>query len=423
MQKFVEKIVLALRDPMLRARIIFVFAGLAIFRMMAAIPVPGANAEKLKQFFESNQLLGLLNVFSGGGFSNLSIVMLGVGPFITASIIMQLMMMLAPKLKSLYQEEGEAGRQKFGQYTRMLTLPLAVIQGAGFLILLERQGIVNHLSPFQFSLNLIIIAAGALLVMWLGELITEFGIGNGASLIIFAGIVAVIPTKVAQYLYGFDQTQIPILVGFIALAVVVISAVVTITEAERPIPITYAKQVRGNTVKGGISTYLPLRMTQAGVIPIIFAISILLFPTMLFNLLSYFGNDTVNNVGKLVNGYLTNNWIYGSLYAVLVFFFTYFYTAVIFDPESIANNLQKGGAFIPGVRPGMSTAEYISNILMRITLVGAFFLAMIAVLPIIVKALTNVQSLVIGGTALLIAVSVILDLIRKIDAQVSMREY
>jgi preprotein translocase subunit SecY len=349
--------------------------------------------------------------------------MLGVGPFITASIIMQLMMMLAPKLKSLYQEEGEAGRQRFGQYTRMLTLPLAVIQGAGFLILLERQGIVNHLSPFQFSLNLIIIAAGALLVMWLGELITEFGIGNGASLIIFAGIVAAIPTKIAQYLYGFDQTQIPILVGFIALAVVVISAVVTITEAERPIPITYAKQVRGNTVKGAISTYLPLRMTQAGVIPIIFAISILLFPTMLFNLLSYFGNDTVNNIGKMVNGYLTNNWIYGSLYAVLVFFFTYFYTAVIFDPESIANNLQKGGAFIPGVRPGMSTAEYISNILMRITLVGAFFLAMIAVLPIIVKALTNVQSLVIGGTALLIAVSVILDLIRKIDAQVSMREY
>jgi preprotein translocase subunit SecY len=349
--------------------------------------------------------------------------MLGVGPYITGSIIMQLLTMLSPRLKALYQDEGELGRKRMSQYSRLLTVPLAFIQGASFLVLLERQGIVEHLTLYPFLLNLLVIATGSILLMWLGELITEFGIGNGVSLIIFSGIVAVLPTKVAQLSFSFNTSQIPIYVGFAAVGLLIIAAVVAITEAERAIPVTYAKRIRGSKVFGGISTYLPLRMNQAGVIPIIFALSILLFPQMLFNLLTYVHNDTINRVGAFFNNLIANHWFYGIAYFVLVFLFTYFYTAVTFDPETIATNLQKNGAFIPGVRPGTSTALYISRIVLRITLVGAIFLGFIAVLPLIMQGLTGIQTLALGGTSLLIVVSVVLDLVRKIDAQVSMREY
>jgi preprotein translocase subunit SecY len=318
--------------------------------------------------------LGLLNIFSGGGLSNLSIVMLGVGPYITSSIIMQLMTMLSPKMKALMQEEGEAGRKKFAQYSRLLTIPLAFTQGAAFLIILERQGVVTNLHALGFAANLIVVVAGSMLLMWIGELITEFGIGNGVSLIIFAGIVAQLPTIISQQAFSFDPSQIPLYLSFVVTSLVIIGAVVAVTEAERPIPITYAKRVRGAKMYGGISTYLPLRMNQAGVIPIIFALSILLFPQMLFNVLSFAKNVTVNNIGVFFRDILANQWVYGASYFILVFLFTYFYTAVTFDPETIATNLQKNGAFIPGVRPGASTALHISRILLRITLVGALFL-------------------------------------------------
>ncbi len=423
MNNFFSKLSLVIKDRSLRNKLFFLLAMLAVFRVLATIPIPGIDIARLEQFFSSNQLLGLLNIFSGGGLSNLSIIMLGVGPYITGSIIMQLLTVLSPKLKQMYMEEGEAGRKRFGQYSRILTVPLAIIQGFGFLVLLERQGIISHLGSFDFAINLIVIVAGSILLMWLGELITEFGIGNGVSIIIFSGIVAGLPTTISRLIFTFDPSQIPLYVSFLAVAAVIIAAVVTVTEAERPIPVTYSKRVRGSKMYGGISTYLPLRVNQAGVIPIIFALSLLLFPQMIFSFLSQTGVSVLNSIGSFVTEALANQWVYGSLYFILVFVFTYFYTAVTFDPDSISSNLQKNGAFIPGVRPGQSTSLHISKVLVRITFVGALFLAFIAILPLIMQGITGIQALALGGTALLIVVSVVLDLIRKIDAQVSMREY
>ncbi len=424
MHTLAEKIKLIFEDSVLRKRVLFVLVALIIFRLLAAIPIPGIDHIQLAALFENNQFLGLLNLFSGGGLSNLSIVMLGVGPYITASIVMQLMTLMVPRLKALYHEEGELGKKKFTQYSRLLTIPLALIQGFGFMMLLQQQGVLGALDPFQFFTNIVLVLGGSILLMWIGELITEFGIGNGVSLIIFAGIVASIPQVASQLFFGFTADQLPLFIGFGVLALAVISAVVVITEAERPIPITYAKRVRGNKVYGGVSTYLPLRVNQSGVIPIIFALSILLFPQMIVNLLGAVDNALIQSVANFITVTLLGTpWIYATLYFILVFLFTYFYTAVTFEPDSIATNLQKSGAFIPGVRPGKSTSEYISKVLVRITLVGALFLGAIAVLPLIMQAVTNQAALAIGGTGLLIVVSVVLDLIKKLDAQVSMREY
>lgn len=420
---FFTKIKLAIKDSSLRKRILFVLGALVIFRVMAAVPVPGVDIFRLEQFFSNNQFLGLLNIFSGGGLSSLSIVMLGVAPYITASIIMQLLTMMSSKLKALYHEEGELGKKKFTQYSRLLTIPLAVIQSYGFIKLLQANSVIGDLSNFDLVSNIIIITAGSVALMWIGELMTEFGIGNGVSLIIFAGIVAGIPTTLSQLAFAFDISQIPLYLGFVFVAVAIVAGVVTVTEAERPIPINYAKRVRGNKVYGGVSTYLPLRVNQAGVIPIIFALSILLFPQMIFGFLANVNSDIISRISDAVLGFLQNGWFYSIFYFILVFLFTYFYTAVTFDPESIATNLQKNGAFIPGIRPGKNTSDYIAKILTRITFVGALFLGLIAVLPLAMQAITGITALAIGGTALLIAVSVVLDLVKKIDAQVSMREY
>ena len=422
-ETFVRKLKIAIKDSSLRRRLLFVLVALILFRLLAAIPIPGIDLVQLENFFANNQFLGLLNVFSGGGLANLSIVMLGVGPYITASIIMQLMTIMSSKLKTLYQEEGEAGRKRFQQYSRLLTIPLALLQGFSFFILLQRQGIIADLGMFNTLTNVAVIAAGSILLMWIGELISEFGIGNGVSLIIFAGIVAGLPTTVSQLLFSFDISQIPLFLGFIFAGIVITAGVVVVTEAERPIPITYARRVRGMKVYGGISTYLPLRVNQAGVIPIIFALSILLFPQMIFSFLASASIPIISSISNAVLNGLSNQLIYGSIYFLLVFLFTYFYTAVTFDPDTISKNLQKSGAFIPGVRPGRTTSEYIAKILTRITLVGALFLGFIAVIPLGMQAITGITALAIGGTALLIAVSVVLDLVKKIDAQISMREY
>ncbi len=423
MDTFFNKISLIFQDKILRQRIFFTLVALVVFRMLAAIPIPGVDHARLAQFFSSNEFFGLLNVFSGGGLSQLSIVMLGVGPYITGSIIMQLLTIMSPKLKEMYQEEGEAGRRKFAQYGRLLTVPLALIQGFGFIKLLQSQQVLAHLSPFALGTNLVVITAGSVLLMWIGELISEYGIGNGVSLIIFAGIVAQLPTEISQILFAFSPAQIPLYLAFFAVALVVIVGVVIITEAERPIPVTYAKQVRGNRVYGGTSTYLPLRINQAGVIPIIFALSILLFPQLILRFLQNVHSTFVHNASTTILGLLANQWFYAISYFLLVFVFTYFYTAVTFDPDSISTNLQKNGAFVPGVRPGQSTSEHIARILTRLTFVGALFLGVIAVLPLIVKGLTGITAVSVGGTALLIVVSVVIDLIKKIDAQVSIREY
>ncbi len=423
MESFGNKIRLIISDSDLRKKILFVAFALFVFRLGANIPIPGVNLERLGDFFEGSQFLGLLNIFSGGGLANLSIFMLGVAPYITATIILQLLTMIFPRLKELYHEEGEAGRRKFAQYSRLLAVPLAVMQGYGLLALLRNSGALLSFTFFDTVVNIVVIVAGSVLLMWLGELISRYGIGNGVSLIIFAGIVASLPTALSQVFFTFSPAQIPTYLAFLAAAAVIIAGVVVISEAERPIPITYAKRVRGMKLYGGVSTYLPLRVNQAGVIPIIFALSILLFPQMIANFLSTSENAVLLGIANVLSQVVNNIWIYGSFYFVLVFLFTYFYTAVTFDPDAIATNLQKSGAFIPGVRPGVQTAEYIGNILYRITLVGALFLGGIAVMPFLMQAITENPALAIGGTGLLIVVSVVLDLIKKINAQLSMREY
>ncbi|MEK7588717.1 MAG: preprotein translocase subunit SecY [Patescibacteria group bacterium] len=423
MGNFWSKIKLVWNDSSLRKRVLFVLGALIVFRLLAAIPIPGIDTLALNRFLSNNQFFGILNIFSGGGLSNLSIVMLGVGPYITGSIIMQLLTIMVPALKRIYHEEGEAGRRKFTQYSRLLTVPLAAIQGFSLLAILERQAILVDLTAFDRIVNLVIVVAGALLIMWIGELMSEFGIGNGVSLIIFAGIVSALPTEVSQLIFTFDPSQIPLYILFVVVGVLVIAGVVVVTEAERPIPVTYAKRVRGMKTYGGGNTYLPLRVNQAGVIPIIFALSILLFPQMIGNFLSASTNPTTMKIAQALVSFSQTSTLYAVLYFILVFLFTYFYTAVTFDPESLSENLQKNGAFIPGVRPGASTAAYISKVLSRITLLGAVFLGFIAVLPILMQKATGITSLALGGTALLIVVSVVLDLIKKVDAQVSMREY
>ena len=420
---FLRKVEIVFRDETLRMRILFVLGAFLVFRILATIPIPSIDSARLDAFMNNNQFLGLLNIFSGGGLSNLSIVMLGVGPYITASIIMQLVTVLSPKLKQMYQEEGDAGRQRFMMYSRYLTVPLAFLQGFAFLMLLRQNGIVGGLDFISILTSVMVISAGSFLLMWIGELVTEFGVGNGVSLIIFAGIVASLPTAISQLFFTFDVSQIPTYLGFIIAACIVTAGVVFITEAERPIPVTYSRRVRGMKVLGGISTYLPLRVNQAGVMPIIFALSILLFPQMIATFLTTVQIPWLASAARAVVSGLSNQWVYGGMYFFLVVVFTYFYTAITFEPNQMAKNLQKNGAFIPGVRPGQNTAEYLGDIITRITLFGALFLGAIAILPIIVQGLTGITALTIGGTALLIAVSVILDLVKKIDAQTSIREY
>lgn len=411
-------------DRSLRRRIFFVIGILIITRFIAAIPIPALTATSLESYLnQTSAVFGLLNIFSGGGLSTLSIAMLGVGPYITASIIMQLMTVLSPRLKEMNQEEGEKGRRKFVQYGRLLTLPFALLQGAGLLILLSTQKVIEPLTRPEFALNLIMITAGSVLLMWLGEQINERGIGNGVSLIIFAGIVAQLPQNIARALAAFTVADIPMFLLLLAVSLISIYAIVYITEAERPIEVTYAKQSRiGASASVGYNTYIPLRLNQAGVVPIIFAISILLFPQLIAQLLAKKTGFALELSGAITS-FLQNHLAYGVTYFILVFVFTYFYTAIIFEPEKTAENLQKNSAFIPGFRPGAATAEYIDAVLTRITLVGALFLGVVAVLPYVVQSLTGFTSIAIGGTSLLIAISVVLDLLKKIDAQITMREY
>lgn len=423
MENFWSKMKLIWTDASLRKKVIFVLFSLIVFRLLSAIPIPGIDTLALERFLSNNQFFGILNIFSGGGLSNLSVIMLGVGPYITSSIIMQLLTIMVPALKKIYHEEGEAGRKRFTQYSRFLTVPLAAIQGFSLLAILENQNILINLTAFDRIVNLIVVIAGSMLLMWLGELVSEFGIGNGVSLIIFAGIVSTLPSQVAQLVFAFDVSQVPLFIGFLVAGLLIIAGVVLVTEAERPIPVTYAKQVRGMKMYGGGSTYLPLRVNQAGVIPIIFALSILLFPQMIGAFLARFSAPILVKISGILISFSQTSWLYGIFYFILVFLFTYFYTAVTFDPEALSTNLQKNGAFIPGIRPGASTSDYISKVLGRITLVGAGFLGIIAVLPLIMQSITGIASLALGGTSVLIVVSVVLDLIKKVDAQVSMREY
>lgn len=412
----------------LRNKILIVLGLLAVTRILASVPIPGVNLGALRQFFASNQLLGLLDIFSGGGLSNLSIAMLGVGPYINASIILQLLAIIIPKLAEL-QKEGEQGQQKINQYTRYLTVPLAVLQGFGTITLLSRGaqtggvGVLSAFTPAQWLTVLLSVTAGTMVLMWIGEIITEYGIGNGISLIIFAGIVARVPTGLARSLQLFDPSQLPTMVGFVLIALVVIFGVVVMTEATRNIPISYAKRVRGNRLYGGVDTHLPIRVNTAGVIPIIFAISVLLFPGVIANFLISARTVAIANFARQVTLLFQNQTFYGIAYFLLVVAFTYFYTAVVFNPEDISENIQKQGGFIPGLRPGRQTADFLYKVLNRITLAGAVFLGLIAVLPFLMQIITKTQSLTIGGTSLLIVVAVVIESVKQIDSQLVMRDY
>jgi preprotein translocase subunit SecY len=422
MNSFFRKAKTLITDKSLRNKVLFVVFALFIFRLLAAIPVPGVDTTQLNQFLAGNQFFGIFNALSGGGLSNFSIVMLGIGPYITASIIMQLLSMMVPRLKELMQESGEAGRKKFNQYVRLLTVPLAILQAFSFIKYLQSQGAIDVLSLNALITNIIIITGGSMLLLWIGELINEFGIGNGTSMIIMAGILAVMPSKIAQFFFTFTIDQLPLVLGYAAIGILVIAGVVYIYEAERPVPVTYARAVRGIRVLGGNSTYLPLRLAQAGVMPIIFASSLLLFPQFLAGAFANSSQVWLQSVSSALQAFLLNTWLYSLVYFVLVVFFTYFYTAVTFDPKQIATNLQKNGAFVPGIRPGDATMNYLATIVTRITLVGSIFLGIVAVLPLIVQSSTGITAFAIGGTSLLIVVSVVIDLIRKVDAQISLHE-
>lgn len=415
------------RAPDLKNKFLIVLGLVGVFRVMAHIPIPGIEAEALRQFFEGNQLFGLLNLFSGGGLSNLSIAMLGIGPYITASIVMQLMTVIIPKLEQYQKEEGEQGRQKIQMYTRLLTVPFAIIQSFGFLTLL-RQGtsgmpIELTFTTFELLVTVLTITAGSVLIMWLGELITEQGIGNGASIIIFVGIISQAPTALGQVLAFYDPSQIPTYIGFIVVALAVVAGVAFVTEAQRQIPVSYAKRVRGGRMLGGVSVHLPLRVNQAGVLPIIFALSILLFPGVIAQFLTAVPNQMVADLANRVVMLFNNTLFYGTFYFILVVLFAYFYTSITFDPKRIAEHLQKQGGFVPGIRPGSTTVNYLKYVINRITLAGGLFLGVVAVLPLLMQGVTQMEALTIGGTGLLIVVSVILESRKQIEAQLTMREY
>jgi preprotein translocase subunit SecY len=419
-----NKLVRIFKAKDLRNKVLFIILILVVYRLAANIPIPGVDTSRVRDFFDNNQIFSFLNMFSGGGLKNISIVMLGVGPYITASIIMQLMTMIFPNIEKMNKEEGEAGRQKFNMIVRYLTVPLAAIQSFGMIALLKSQGMMGSLTMFNYIMIVVTATAGTIFLMWLGELITEKGIGNGVSILIFAGIVIALPATVKQIIATWDPTQALTYLGFLILSIMTVAGIVISNEGVRNIPITFARRVRNSAGAGGsVESHLPLKVNQAGVIPIIFAMSIMLFPGMISGVLANVSNPAVAGIAGKVADLFANQWFYGISYFVLVVAFTFFYTAVTFDPKSVAENLQRQGGFIANIRPGEPTVEYLNYIVNRITLSGAIFLGFIAVLPFIVQGITGIQTLTIGGTGVLIVVSVVIEMIKQIEAQLVMRDY
>ncbi|MDO8584328.1 MAG: preprotein translocase subunit SecY [bacterium] len=408
-----------------RNGLLFVFAMMVVFRVAANIPLPGIDLAALRQFFDSNSALGMLNLFSGGTLRSFGLVAMGVGPYITASIIFQLLGMIVPRIEEI-QKEGESGRQRINQWTRLLTIPLAILQAFSLLSLMRQSQfqILKDTSPLVIAVIIFGATAGTIFLMWIGELISEKKVGNGISLLIFAGILAQLPTSFSQFLSTYDSSQLFTVLLYAAIAVVTIAGVVFVTEGQRNVPVQYARQSRGmSTGTGGVTSSLPLRVNMVGVIPIIFAISLLILPTILAQFLVRAKAVWLADSARWVMTTLQDQWVYGILYFLMVVGFTYFYTTVVFHPEQIAENLQKQGGFVPGIRPGKPTADYIQNIINRITLGGALFLGAIAVLPLIAQAFTHTQTLALGGTSLLIVVSVVIESVKQVESQLTMREY
>jgi len=408
----------------LRDRVLFVVAMLVIFRIAAHIPIPGVNLANLKELFERNEMLGMLNLLSGGAMANFSVVAMGIGPYITASIIMQLLTMIVPRLEEL-SKQGSSGQQKINQYSRYLTVPMAAIQGYAMIMIFRQSSaqILGVLPALQLLNIILVMVAGTIFLMWLGELISEKNVGNGISLIIFAGIVERLPASLQRNVATFTPDQISNWLILGALAFITIIGIVIITQGQRNIPITFARQIRGNRMYGGRDSYLPLRVNQAGMIPIIFAISIVLFPSLAGNLMTRSATPLVANFGRQLVNMFQNQLIYGATYFILVVAFTYFYTSIIFHPDQIAENLQKRGGFVPGIRPGQPTSSYFKQISNRIMLAGALFLGMIAILPLISKNVFQTTTFTVGGAGILIVVGVVLTTVEQVKAQISMHEY
>ncbi|MBT3816974.1 MAG: preprotein translocase subunit SecY [Candidatus Magasanikbacteria bacterium] len=407
----------------LRSSILFVLAMLVLFRVAAHIPVPGVNSAALQQFLAGNEILGLLNIFSGGTLENFSVVMLGVAPYITASIIFQLLQMVVPQLEEL-ANEGESGQQKIQMYTRLSTVPLALLQSFGLIQLLRQSqaNILPDVTMWTYITIMLTTTAGTVFLMWIGELITEKRVGNGISLLIFAGIISALPQAVQTAALNYNPSDLYTYMLFIAISIATVIGVVIINEGQRNIPVNYAKRLIGTKTFGGSTSYLPLRVNTAGVIPIIFAISIVLFPSMIAQ---FFVNNTglLGSVARGIVQMFQNQTFYSIVYFVFVFGFTYFYTAVVFKPQKMAENLQRQGGFIPGIRPGKETEKYLGRVMSRLVFTGATFLALIAVLPFILQAFTGTQALAMGGTSLLIVVSVAIDITKQIEAKMTLHEY
>ena len=403
--------------------ILFVLGMLVLFRLAAHIPVPGVDASSISQFLQSNQILGLLNVFSGGTLERFSVVALGVGPYITSSIIFQLLAMIIPRMEEMQKEEQ--GRRKITQWSRIATVPLALLQAYSIIVLFTQQGagIGLDLRGVETVLAVITMTAGTIFLMWLGELISERNIGNGISLLIFAGIIAGLPTFFQQLFATFDRSQLFNLILFVALFVVTIIAVVYINEGQRNIPVQYARMQQGARSLGGISSHIPLRINMGGMIPIIFAISLVLFPPTIAQFFLQAKSAWLASAAQSVITLFQNQLFYAVIYFLLVFGFTFFYAGVVFRPEQIAENIQKQGGFIPGIRPGRPTAEYLQWVMHRILFVGGLYLAIIAILPNVAQFVTGSQQLIVGGASVIIVVSVVIDLMKQVEARLAMHEY
>src|SRR3989339_602923 len=405
-----------------RNSIFFVLAMLVVFRITAHIPVPGVDAAALTKIFDGNQLFGLMNIFSGGTLQSFSIVAMGVAPYITSSIIFQLLGMIVPQLEEMQKEEQ--GKQKINQWTRLATIPLGLIQAYGLIILLSQKGSIFHSSGLTTMIfAMISMTAGTIFLMWIGEMISEKNIGNGISILIIAGIISGLPTFLSQSLSVYDKSQLVTMILFALIVLVTIVSVVVMNEAQRNVPVQYTRHVRGSKLSGAVTSHIPLRLNMGGVIPIIFAISIILFPTVLAQFFLNARTEFLREAATWTLQIFQNQLFYGVTYFLMVFFFTYFYTAVIFHPDQVAENIQKQGGFIPGIRPGKNTSDYLSWVTNRLLLAGSSFLAIIAVLPLLVQYFTGNANLVIGGTSILIIVAVVIDMVKQIEAQVTMREY
>lgn len=423
MKDIVEKLRLLARDETLKRKIFFTLAIFLFFRIFAFLPVSVINLTKLKALFDQSQFLSLLDIFSGGTLVNFSIMALGLNPYINASIILQLLSVIFPPLEQL-AKEGEYGRFKMNQYTRFLTVPLTIVQAVGIFVLLKNQQIIGNLSPLEFFSFIFTLVAGTFILVWFGELISEFGMGNGISLIIFAGIVGRLPVMLGKTATTLNSEMVINFIVFVVVSVGVVASVVFINEAIRRIPVYYAKRIKGNKVYQGATNYLPLKLNQAGVVPIIFAVSFVLFPQLVGNFLQYSKQPAVAAVARfLVTTFEPSGLVYNLLYFLLVIGFTFFYTIIVFSPQKISEEIQKQGGFIPGIRPGVATKQYLEQVLYKITSVGALFLGLIAVMPTVLSAVTGMSGLVIGGTSILIVVSVVLESFKMMESQLVMKSY